>query len=243
MNCTRIEKLIPLYTGGDLPDEEETAVRNHLASCEKCAGIAAEFEESRDWLRGYASPHFDQPVFDDLRDHVLTKIARAQTRPSLFELLAPVFNRRFAFASALTLALLVAGMIFYFNRKTNQTPDISHKSKNGVMQKNNADNPTMNTQPAGEQEKTALRHFSRRSTIIVLPYVTTPDPKTIALKSDLIDLRLITGEAGNLSIVEIQTAEVSISQEMMRFEFQTADPNIRIIWLTPKESKHNSETR
>lgn len=30
--------------------------------------------------------------------------------------------------------------------------------------------------------------------------------------------------------------DVVFNREMTRIEFQTADPNIRIIWLTPKDS-------
>jgi Putative zinc-finger len=238
MNCTQIEKLIPLFTGGDLPAEEETAVRNHLATCEQCAGIAGEYDESRDWLRGFAMPQFDQGVFDDLRDRVRTTIARAQTQPSLLELLTPIWSRWFALASASALALLAIGMIIYHNRQTVPQPDLSRKGRNEAP-RTKTGNSTSAVHTSGEQQKTTAKHRSRRSKIFTLPYTETPDPKTIALESYPIDLRLVIGEAVNLDVS--QTADTV--EEMLRFEFQTADPNIRIIWLTPKESKSNGETR
>jgi len=242
MNCPQIEKLIPLYSGGDLPEEEEATVRDHLAFCEQCARIAGEFEESRDWLCGFTPPQFDQPVFDDLRDKVRREITRVQSQPSLLERLTPLLNIRFALVSSSALILLVAGLIFYINHRTTTTNHLSLKDKNGTSQ-NNWDNPTRNPQPSGEQQKTTVIRSSHRSKIYTLPTVSTPDPKTIVLKSNPFDLWLVAGEAVNSLIDESQTAEVDSMQEMMRFEFQTADPNIRIIWLTPKESKHNGETR
>jgi hypothetical protein len=238
MNCTQIEKLIPLYSGGDLSAEEETAVREHLASCDQCAGIAGEYEESRDWLRGFTTPQFDQAVFDDLRDQVRTTIAREQTRPSLLGLLYPVWNRWFALASASALALLATGMIIYHNRQTVPPPELSRKSLNQPPRTDTSDS-TSDAQSSGEHQKTAVIHSPRRSKIFTLPYTETPDPKTIALESYPIDLRLVIGEAADLDVSQ----NADTMQEMLRFEFQTADPNIRIIWLTPKESKFNGETR
>jgi len=240
MSCTQIEQLIPLYTGGDLSAEEETVVRDHLATCERCEAIAGEFAESRDWLRGFTPPQIDQPVFDDLRDQVLTKIVRAQTRPSLFELLTPIWNRSVVLAAVSALLLLVAGMIVYLNRRPVSTPDLTQKDKKDVPQIN-AENPIRNAKPSGE--KPLVLYSSVRSKIYRLPYIPAPDPKTIALLPNPLDLRQVMGEGVNLLVDENQTAEVDATQEMMRFEFQTADPNIRIIWLTPKESKHNGETR
>jgi len=242
MSCTQIEKLIPLYISGDLPPHAEHAVCDHLASCERCARIAGEFEESQDWLRSFTTPHFDQPVFDKLRDTVRREITRVQSRPSLFELFTPLWNIRFALVSASALLLLVAGLIFYLNHQTVSSIDLVHEGKIESSQ-NKTENPTRNSQMSGEQQKTNVIRSSPRRIIYTLPYVSTPDPKTIALKSNPLELWLVTGEAVNSLIDESQTAEVDSMQEMMRFEFQTADPNIRIIWLTPKESKHNGETR
>ncbi|HKE05309.1 MAG TPA: zf-HC2 domain-containing protein, partial [Blastocatellia bacterium] len=84
MRCTHAEKLIPLFVGGDLPAREADALRRHLESCANCRRLAAEFEESRDWLRGFAAPQFDEATLDGMRDSVLRDIGRIEYRARWF---------------------------------------------------------------------------------------------------------------------------------------------------------------
>src|SRR5215475_9009966 len=110
MRCTHAEKLIPLFVGGDLPAREADALRRHLESCANCRWLAAEFEESRDWLRGFATPQFDEAPLDGMRDSVLRDIGRIEYRARWFQWIVPGWNLRFSFVTSL--ALLLFGALF-----------------------------------------------------------------------------------------------------------------------------------
>src|SRR5262249_59822631 len=105
MRCTHAEKLIPLYAGADLPAREADALRRHLESCAKCRRLAAEFEESREWLRGFDAPQFDGAALDGMRDSVLRDIGRIENRARWIQWIIPGCNLRFAFVTSLALLL------------------------------------------------------------------------------------------------------------------------------------------
>ncbi|MCI0659640.1 MAG: zf-HC2 domain-containing protein [Acidobacteria bacterium] len=239
MNCTQIERLIPLYIGGDLPAVDETAVHNHLASCEQCAGIAGEFKESRDWLRGFTPPQFDQPVLDDLRDQVMTKIARVQTRPSLLDLLLPAWKIRIVLAGSTALILLIAGLLVFLNsqRLTEQhpitgkgpTPDPEDKQK-----QHPSDITKTEPNPQKRGQKSKANHHSPRgpaTTETKLPIL------NISNIEEYLDIwrREITFPFHS-DIARIPDINENEDREMLKIEIQTADPNIRIIWFIPVEN-------
>ena len=89
MNCTHIEKLLPLYVEGDLDAERAETVLAHLNACRQCQECAAEYEESQGWLRSYSPPEFDETFFDGLRQSVQSEIARAERRPNFFQFIVP----------------------------------------------------------------------------------------------------------------------------------------------------------
>jgi Putative zinc-finger len=244
MNCTRIAKLIPLYTGGDLPPLQAEIVREHLRNCAQCNQIAAEYEESRDWLRALEAPQLDDAVFNDLRDGVHSEIRRTRSRPSLFELLAPVWEMRFAPAAAAVLLLLISGLIVYFNR--HQSMDIpltaikKHPDSHRIpasQRENKVANNDLNQQ--------IVRRRSRRGAPAKqkLPYFSFPALETMALFNEPTTPRIDLGELESIPAVDIEE-ELGAKDdiEMLRIEIQTADPNIRIIWLGPKD-KPNSSTQ
>src|SRR5262249_15654993 len=110
MKCTHAEKLIPLFSGDDLPAHQTGALRRHLESCTNCRRIAAEYEESEDWLRGFASPDLDEATLEGVRDAVIGEINRIENRKGLLEWILPGRNPRFAFAASLALLLLIAAL-------------------------------------------------------------------------------------------------------------------------------------
>src|SRR5215813_9696904 len=120
MRCTHAEKLIPLFAGDDLPARETDALRRHLGSCAKCRRLAAEFEESRDWMRGFAAPQFDEATLDGMRDSVLRDIGRIENRSQWIQWIVPGWNLRFAFVTSL--ALLLLGALFGLTIDRRQSP-------------------------------------------------------------------------------------------------------------------------
>src|SRR5262245_23739842 len=107
MRCTHAEKLIPLFAGDDLPEREADALRRHLESCANCRRLAAEFEESRDWLRGFAAPQIDETMLDGVRDSVLRDIGRIESRARWLQWVVPGWNLRFAASMAVLLLTVV----------------------------------------------------------------------------------------------------------------------------------------
>ena len=245
MRCTHAEKLIPLFAGDDLPAREADALRRHLESCENCRRLAAEFEESRDWLRGFPAPQFDEAMLDGMRDSVLRDIGRIENRAQWLQWIVPGWDLRFA-ASVAVLLLILLATYAYRGRRPQTTPD-----KENVVKIN----------PGGDQKHSA--GDAQRNDEIVNP---SPVP---AQRPPLKRMRRINGNRGvkpvrlpDLAVVnapivppiinigpvfeppplgaDMAMDDAIFNREMTRIEFQTADPNIRIIWLTPKDSDSSS---
>jgi Putative zinc-finger len=243
MRCERAEKLIPLYAGGDLPERESACLRRHLESCADCRSLAAEFEESRDWLRGFAAPHFDEASMDSLRDSVLRDVARIEHRAQSLQWIIPGWNLRFT--ASLAASLLIAILAAYVYRGWRPRPvhngadkkDVAitnpsrdQKDSIGGAQRNNGD---IKVNPAPVQKRQSIQK-GRRGVIENhdLKLVQSPDRVATLTAPPIIAEAAPSGDT--LIGPEIP------DREMTRIEFQTADPNIRIIWLALKNSNSSS---
>ncbi|HEV7906440.1 MAG TPA: zf-HC2 domain-containing protein [Pyrinomonadaceae bacterium] len=129
MRCTRVEKFLPLYVAGDLAGRRaERHVARHLATCERCRGLAEEYDASRDFVRAAAGtlpPDFDDAFYAGIRRSVLAEIKREHTRlapPSpTFAGFASLFNPRFAYAASVALLLIAIAALSlqsYVGRKS-----------------------------------------------------------------------------------------------------------------------------
>jgi hypothetical protein len=243
MNCTHIKRLIPLYVGGDLNTQQVAGVRKHIETCERCRDLVAEFEESQNWLRDFTAPQFDEAVFENLGNAVREEIARVESRPSLFDLLTPIWSLRSVIAASLVLALLTAGLLLYTNRpKSPDKPLITEKAAFPVPERVN-EQTKGNTIDTGlnrhsRREKLAASHRSRRRPA---PRVDNTKGETnlpvlgaIALNNHFIEQRPDIEEITLPSQSDI-VMNRNVDREMLRIEMQTADPNIRIIWFVPKD--------
>ena len=212
MNCTHVEKQIPLYVGGDLNAQQAAAVRQHLENCERCSGLLTEFEESQSWLRDLKHPKFENVVFDNLRTAVRDEIAR-QCGMRNAEC-GTVWSLRYAIAASSLLAVLAVGYLFYNNsQKSLEEPLI-------VSRREILETRSVESTNAGKVQKIRRKKLktAHRSTL----------PK------DLPVLGVIA--LNNYLLQDIPSrSEVTSKREpeMLRIEIQTADPNIRIIWFVP----------
>src|SRR5215470_11977375 len=123
MRCTHAEKLIPLFAGDDLPAREADALRRHLDSCANCRRLAAEFEESRDWMRGFAAPQFDEAALDGMRDLVLRDIGRIENRARWIQWIVPGWNLQFIAVLSMSLLIVFAAAYAYRGRQRRPVPD------------------------------------------------------------------------------------------------------------------------
>jgi hypothetical protein len=241
MQCTHVEKLIPLFAGDDLPAREADALRRHLESCENCRRLAAEFEESRDWLCGFPAPQIDEAMLDGVRDSVLRDIGRIKNRTRWLQWIIPGRNLRFAFAASLALLLITALLGLVINRRQSPhdpTPDRAESWKGGSDQVKLPPGKTPNGQ-AKNDKQAAFRNTNRRK------FKREPTKRgpgeSPQLEEPMVGLDLVTQNTGAVGpIIDPSAApdpadtDPDANQDMLRIEIQTADPNIRIIWFAPK---------
>ena len=252
MRCTHAEKLIPLFAGDDLPAREADALRRHLKSCANCRRLAAEFEESRDWLRGFAAPQFDNVVLDDIRDSVLRDIGRIENRAQWLQWIVPGWDLRFT-ASVAVLLLILFATYAYRDRKPQTIPDKEsavkinpgggQKHSTGDAQRNDEINPS--PVPAQRPPLNRARRINENRGVkpVRLPDIAVVNAPIVP---PIINIGPVF-EPPPLG-AELAMGDAIFNREMTRIEFQTADPNIRIIWLAPKDSdssstKSNTNTR
>jgi Putative zinc-finger len=248
MRCTHVEKLIPLFAGDDLPAREADALRRHLEFCLKCRRLAAEFEESRDWLRGFAAPQIDEAMLDGVRDSVLKDIGRIENRARWLQWIVPGWNLRFAFATSLALLLTGALLGLVINRR--QSPDDpknnrAEERKGGSDQVKLPPGKTLDDQANNDKQtappKTDRRKFRREPTR--RGPGESPQSEERMVEVDLITQNTDTvGPATDPSIApDPAGADPDADQDALRIEIQTADPNIRIIWFARKSDASPSK--
>ncbi len=110
MNCTCVEKFLPLHVAGDLAGRRARAVAKHLTTCAACRHAAVEYDASRKLLQdGVASlpAEFDNAFYEEIRNSVLAQIKQSRTlAPPPAVSLSSFFNGRFAYAASLVLVML-----------------------------------------------------------------------------------------------------------------------------------------
>ena len=227
MRCTLAKKLIPLFVSDDLPDEQMFALREHLEACEACRELTEEFAESQLWLRTYMAHQFPEAIFDDLRDGLQKNLALAEPKRRWFEQLVPAWSPMFVFTASVITLLLIAGLGVYLARhRPPRNLDISIDNRRIPQNNVNPGKAGEEKQPGGVKERPdtrqSIRPPKRRSH-------THPAPQPVLAHPEHTD---------------VVTTTRPKDDEMLRIEFQTADPNIRIIWFAPKQdasSTHQTE--
>jgi hypothetical protein len=223
MNCTQVEKLLPLHAGNDLPTEQAVLVSTHLTHCASCQSLVAEFAASRDWLGAFSTPAFDEAVFDEMRMVVRQQIAQAEAQPGLLTLLTTWWRPRYAVAIAI---LLLAGLSFYAYRQQRAAIKEAPLARNQQQSERTPVPPTRVSDKSKimvAAQRPLRRRSARQSTIAITRRATSAPLQPVSIMTNNAEVRLPSLD------------EQLALREMARMEFQTADPNIRIIWLTAPE--------
>jgi hypothetical protein len=225
MNCTRAEKLLPLYAGGDLPPREAEAASAHIVGCEACRRLAAEYEQDRSWLGGAAEPEFDEEFFAGLRGAVRREVARESLRPEPRSVFAPPVGWRTLVAAAL---LLLLGGLLTYRSLERERPSGAKKDEQLVREQ--ASKPSKPNSPSQAETRQVRPRPSqtarRRPRRALPPDFTQPAPNLIVQEP-----RARSGESESAA-----QASSGVLPDALRIEIQTADPNIRIIWFVPQEA-------
>jgi hypothetical protein len=258
MNCKRAAGLLPLYAAGDLDAARGGEVASHLAACEGCRRLAGEFSESRALLgEAFETPDFGAEFYSGIRSSVLERISRDR-EPSTPSLVAALFGRRLAYATTFAVALVALALAFqHFRGGARQTPRLAKDQQyvNAPQQdwlRESQATPQLN---AGKNEPTPKptyaatnqrRESTRRAATGQRRQGFTP--KTVARDDEGAQIARVTPssvndprEAGAAASPAggspSSPSATAAAPEVSRIEIQTADPNIRIIWLAPRKSE------
>lgn len=239
MDCTRVEELLVLFSGDDLDARQAEAVRDHLSACPTCQAQADELAASRAWLQATPPPQFDDAFYSELRQSVLRELPLVKEEGGRFAWLVgflPQWRWQPVLALATVAVLLFVSWAAY--RKSSypsnaRSPEVAEKPKPTVLpeQKNdfavNVPNATPSSGGSSNRTLPGVRKTAKRQA--APPTVAPPEAPKAALLA----------QANTPDVGTVPPAPTS-APEMMRMEFQTADPNIRIIWLTPKAPATNT---
>jgi hypothetical protein len=260
MNCREAEQLIPLFVEADLDAAEMQQVSAHIESCAACCDLAAEFQASQSSLRAIAMPAFDERMLTAMRSAVMQQVSQEATQPAFVEWLQPLWSWRWAFVVATAMLVLVSNFVMS-RRSTDTNPvQIGATTKDATLP-TTAQTPSETTQqpsPTSQvfQPRTGRKKIapggvraSERNPGNNVPRQFSPERAT-DVDNQIAAVSVAPSGTGNDAAIlpRIDTPNVSSAEnalqspskntpepEMLRMEFQTADPNIRIIWLTPKE--------
>jgi len=241
MNCQQAEKLLPLYVGRDLEENRARLVDAHLQSCATCAAAAAEYRETRQWLQEFAPPEFTEDSFAEMRRNVWRQIETESDAPTLGAVIAGWLQPRLVRAAAIALLITVSALGIYFiaNRRT-EAP-LADKStavnRNTDPQAKDRESPRLRLASKGASEIRGREPKSRPQQRIHRKVV-TDQRNSLAVNAP--------GNASNsrapftANTADSGAAFKNDSASTLRLEIQTKNPNIRIIWFAPRDSKQLS---
>jgi hypothetical protein len=242
-------KLMPLYVAGDLAGQPEREAVTHLAACDECRQLAEEFVESNSLLtQAFAQPEFDAEFYAGIRRAVLGKISSETivSKPWPFE---GRWGRRWIYAASLAVVVITMVTLFRgISRQTSQNVTVQalsgrsegagSSSPRQVSQSPRESHPATHAQ-TGQSHVGSAGTGSRRSNrqIEVVRKPEAPDTGTAREVRKEITPAITLSERSTPS-----SSGTAYSSEVSRIEIQTADPNIRIIWLIPRDSRKSDET-
>lgn len=245
-NCKRMTKMMSLYIAGDLVGEPERKAASHLATCEGCRQLASQFSESSNLLtQAWAQPDFGAEFYAGIRSAVLGEIShhRVPSKPS-------IFGRPWLYAASLAVAIIASGVMLQYRRTAPETSQGLASNSRGL------DRPTSGrakgADPSSSPQLSELQspRRSRRPAVVRTPdALNTP----VAARDDRKEIApaIVALRAGGASALESATLSgqsassssgAASSSEVSRIEIQTADPNIRIIWLSSRDSRKSEES-
>ena len=231
MNCKKAAQLIPLFVEADLDAAEMQQVTKHLDACNSCRSLAVEFQASQSWLHTAALPAFEEAVFATVRSAVQNEIAR----PTIADWLTPIWHWKLAFAVSAVLLLWASSFVFWarfravpvMSKSQGQITAAATCCSTGSVSDLNLNNSKHVSAPGSGRLRSPCRNrvpakrvADRHEMPLAMPPASSLEPAT---------------PPPVMAFAEPQPETATSESEMLRMEFQTADPNIRIIWLTPKE--------
>ncbi len=248
MDCTRVEEMLALFVGDDLDARQTESVRAHLAGCAACQARADEWTASRAWLRA-TPPQFDEAFYAGLRQSVLRELAARENAGGRFDrLFAWLPQWRWQPVWAAAALLLLAGWTVY-RITVGQSSDVQPAYAVATPSPAALPPDVRKVSDLPGQVSLSSRGYapdrwgrSPNNSWAALPGGRRPHAHQAAEPQEVgaTDAALVAqATAQNTGVARPATAK---EPEMLRMEIQTADPNIRIIWLTPLQGAASTTT-
>ena len=263
MRCTRVEKFLPLYVAGDLAGRRaERHVARHLSACERCRALSEEYDANRDFVRDAAEtlpPDFDGAFYAEIRRSVLDEITRERTRlapPPTRVGFASLLNARFAYAAMLALivaAVAALSLHSYVGRKSEiASVNDEHRGTPAATPVSKITTTSRDARSVDPGEKNLAETVNAGSRQLAKPpslkrHINNANAQNATGRSlNLANSAPVHARRNPLAPPvaapgerkeEIATSSNGVTNaapEVSRIEIQTSDPNIRIIWLSPK---------
>jgi hypothetical protein len=266
MSCESARELLPLHVAGDLEGSHASEVAAHVSQCAGCRALAAEFDESRSLLaEACAPPEFGADFYAGVRSAVLAEITSERRTPSGPSFFAALFSRRLVHATTFALLFLACLLALqHLRRATRETPqqivrDTNDRSREKASAANAASpSPEDSTTWANSRRDDGGRDYSgRRSLFIKAKHREGESRPDVRARRDALTTQgtphKVRDEVADAPRASLDPARTLIAHarssvetastrapEVSRIEIQTADPNIRIIWLTPLKAEEPS---
>lgn len=247
MNCKQVEKLLPLFAGDDLKESRARSLAAHLESCGKCARNAGEYVETRQMLREFAPPAISEDIYAEISRNVWRTIEADATDRSHWKIFTGGLHPRRTWAMAAVVLIAISIFIVYFVARVSVSPpQIAERH-----------DPPINASPEPPQSPELTSRESpvrpadsneesrrRRPTGGLLTHRRTHrnpviDRASVAVEFSSQSPATGIAEKGNTESQSDAGSERD-SAKILRMEFQTRNPNIRIIWFSHPEPKRGT---
>lgn len=224
MNCVRVQKLAPLYAGKELSVRGMHSVALHARECDKCSNVLAQYAETSRIVAAYQGPEPDDVVFAQIRTAVHNEIRlSALERASIWQR-AFLISWRTALAVACCVLILTAILVAL--RPHRNSAGRANLAFNGKSEGSILPSPSPQSLPAPTQDSD---QGARKPSSAKRAW---PGGRSLASDGRR-HHRTDEAHGKNYVAARIINDRSPEPQSNIRIEFQTSDPHIRIIWLTP----------
>jgi hypothetical protein len=240
MTCAEIEDRVALYAGGELDAESARDVQRHAATCPACQGLLDELREQRETMAEWRDAEPSEDALREMRTGVLAGIARGEARPGVLARMGLRPSRPAAWGlTGLAAAALLVFAVWTGVSRSNDVPPATHASARPSLAASQAAVETAGrtVAPAPAERRaeaggetsapSSPAAASAAAPVTLRPRPATAKPATAGATIASVSRRDAEDLGASAAISDASPGPVR------RIEFQTADPNIRIIWLMP----------
>ena len=211
MSTPHVTEKLPLWVSGDLSEQDTLSVQAHLDSCPACRSEAQAYRETLSWLKEPVEAPFTQEEHDSVRNSVMAKIRQSQqsNNPNNSNNQKASNVRRFIPWLLAAAASIPAAMMFYSQEEKAAPKTVVASARPGG--------------PMASQQLQQTGAVSSDATQTSLEQAAYKPVKR-------------SNQSAYSARAKSRPAGLERETSVTRIEFQTEDPNIRIIWFPRPDS-------